>query len=118
MSSFLDAIVGKPEKEPEAPNKVRAKGPLSAAQAAVQRAQEAAPKGKASILAKLGRYVVEAMTETSAPDTPPEPPRIPRPPRKPPERQPEYDAKLGWFVPCSLSAEELASTVPSADTCR
>jgi hypothetical protein len=37
---------------------------------------------------------------------------------KPTERGLQYDERIGWHIPCSLSREELASTVPSPETLR
>jgi hypothetical protein len=36
----------------------------------------------------------------------------------PTERGLQYDERIGWHIPCSLSREELASTVPSKDLLR
>jgi hypothetical protein len=71
----------------------------------------------AYLLGVFQRMAVNTTAERAR--TVPEPPPAPvperkaKPPLQPPPRGIVWDKRVGWHVPCSLSAEELQSTEPS-----
>jgi hypothetical protein len=66
-------------------------------------------------LAKLGELA--ALAKSMVQSAPPPPSSIPRPP-PPPQRGLQYDERVGWHIPCSLTAEQLALGMPSEQTLR
>jgi hypothetical protein len=106
--------------EPEAPPKVRAANPPTAAELAVQQAQ-AARETSASDLIKqaLARMIEREITAMAAPPpsgAPATPAPPPYPARKPPRIKIKPDGSIE--VPCSLTIDELRSTEPTPEQAR
>jgi hypothetical protein len=113
--------------------RTRRKDPPTASQLARERHLESRAPVREQILSKLGRLAASMVAST-----PPPPPRVPRPPAPPPPPShatgPAVDAKTSpamrkaimqaqanvaaGSAPCLLTAEQLASSMPSEWTLR
>jgi hypothetical protein len=98
---------------------VRKSDPPTATQAAAIAAHERNRRDpREEMLARIERIAsrLEAIVPLPAPA--PVPPHEPLPPGAPPPPKLVYTKQQGWHIPSTLTREELASTVPSAETAR
>jgi hypothetical protein len=95
---------------------VRKSDPPTATQAAAIAAHERNRRDpREEMLARIERIAsrLEAIVPLPAPA--PVPPHEPLPPGAPPPPKLVYTKQQGWHIPSTLTREELASTVPSAE---
>jgi hypothetical protein len=102
--------------------KLRRKDPVRSTGPAIREQHLNAPMTREELTAKLAKLaqvaseVMESLAPaTPAPATAPAPPHVPRPP--PPQLQWNEKTRQ-WEIPCTLSAAELSSSMPSEWTLR
>jgi hypothetical protein len=113
------STMGFAEMIEDASNAVRKKDPPSTAQAAIERLRDQGNSRDeiASALERLAaRMRAEPMPPAPVQEPPPQHLSRPSPAR---ERKLQFSPRTGeWEIPCSLSREELAATVPTDQTLR
>jgi hypothetical protein len=92
--------------------KLRKPDPLTATEAAVERALATPGETSAQwFTRKMQNLIAGVMGQREAapaPATAPPPPHVPLPPGAPRPPELKYDARVGWHIPSTLSREQLA----------
>jgi hypothetical protein len=118
MKYSLAGMLGLGRKPKEEAPKLRARDPKTPAQAAIQQRQQAEGLDLVREIERLAAKL-QAIATPALPAEPPAAPLPVIPPGAPPPPTLQWNARTKeWVIPTTLSAAELASTVPSKEAAR